>query len=54
MVVRTPYLRRHRLASVRLVLPHGQISIPFLPLEVAGELANRAIFSAETAREHRI
>jgi len=54
MVVRTPYFRRHGLASLRLVLPHGQVSIPFLPLGVAEDLANRAVYAAETALAHRI
>lgn len=54
VVVRTPYFRRHGLASVRLILPHGQVTIPFIALEDAVALANRAIFSAETAAAHRV
>lgn len=53
-VVRTPYFRRHGLASVRLVLPHGQVTVPFLAHEDAVALANRAIHAAETARFHRV
>lgn len=53
-LVRTPYFRRHDLASVRLVLPHGQIDVPFLTLEDATALINRAVHAAETARFHRV
>ncbi|NEZ03653.1 PH domain-containing protein [Wenzhouxiangella sp. XN201] len=54
IVVRTPYFRRHGLASVRLILPHGQVTIPFIALDDAVALANRAIFAAETAAAHRV
>lgn len=53
-LVRTPYFRRHGLASVRLVLPHGQVQVPFLTLEDASALINRAVYAAETARRHRV
>lgn len=53
-VIRSPYLRRHNLATLRFTLPHGEVSIPFLELEVAAALANRAAFVAETAVAHRI
>jgi putative membrane protein len=53
-LVRTPYFRRYGLASVRLVLPHGQIQVPFLTLEDASALINRAVYAAETARRHRV
>ncbi|NBB94027.1 MAG: PH domain-containing protein [Gammaproteobacteria bacterium] len=54
VVVRTPFFRRHGLATLRLVLPQGQVSIPFLPLEDANALANRAIYAAETSLGHRV
>ena len=50
----SPYLRRHDLATLNLVLPHGPISVPFLPEAVAAEMANRAIHSAETALVHQV
>lgn len=53
-IVRSPYLTRHGLATVVLILPHGEISVPFLIEEQAAELANRALFAAETALAHRI
>jgi putative membrane protein len=53
-VVQTPYLRRHRLATVKLVLPQGEQEIPLVPLEDAAALANQAIHAAETALIHRV
>ncbi len=50
----SPYLRRHDLATLNLVLPHGPVSVPFLPQQVADELANRAMFAAETALAHQV
>lgn len=50
----SPYLRRHDLATLNLVLPHGPISVPFLPEAVAADLANRAIYAAETALAHQV
>lgn len=50
----SPYLRRHDLATLHLVLPHGPIHVPFLPQTVAAELANRALYSAETAQIHQV
>ena len=50
----SPYLRRHDLATLNLVLPHGPISVPFLPEAVAAELANRAVHAAETALAHQV
>ena len=50
----SPYLRRHDLATLNLVLPHGPVSVPFLPEQVAAELANRSIFAAETAFAHQV
>lgn len=53
-VVASPYQRRHALATVVMVLPQGELRIPFLPREHADELANRALFAAETALVHRV
>lgn len=54
VLVKSPYLRRHGLVTVCLVLPHGQVSVPFISASDAGELANRAIHAAETALTHRV
>lgn len=53
-ITTSPYLRRHHLATLSLVLPHGPISVPFLPEELAAALANRALHAAETARVHQV
>lgn len=53
-VVSTPYFRRHGLASVRLVLPQGQVTVPFIAMADAVELVNRAVFAAETSFAHRV
>lgn len=53
-VIRSPYLRRHDLATVQFTLPHGAVSIPFIDTATAAELANRALFAAETAVAHRV
>ena len=50
----SPYQRRHDLATLNLVLPQGNISLPFLPEAEAAALANQALFAAETAITHRI
>ncbi len=48
-VLQSPYQRRHQIASLSLVLPQGQVSIPFIDLDTAAELANQALYIAETA-----
>ena len=53
-ITQSPYQRRHALASLNLVLPQGSVSIPFLPLEDAAGLANRALHAAETSTMHRV
>lgn len=53
-VVHTPYLRRHGLATVKLVLPQGEHEIPLVAHEDASALANLAIHAAETALVHRV
>lgn len=53
-IMQSPYQRRHGLASLQLVLPQGAISIPYMELNDAAELANRALFAAETAVSHRV
>jgi len=48
------YQRRHDLANLVLVLPQGPVTLPYLPVEQAMQLANRALYSAETATLHRV
>lgn len=48
------YQRRHDLATLVWVLPHGAVSVPFLPLEVAARLANEGIAAAGSAASHRV
>ena len=51
-VRRTPYQRRHGLASLVLSLADGDRHVPFLHQEDAAALANLALFTSET-RPHR-
>jgi putative membrane protein len=53
-IVQSIYQRRHGLANLQLVVPQGGVTIPFLPLEAAAELANEAVYIAETALDHRV
>lgn len=53
-VTSSPYLRRHDLVGLELVLPQGSIGLPFLPAATAAELANQALAAAEQARIHRV
>lgn len=53
-VNQSPYQRRHQLTNLQLVLPQGSVTIPFVPIDQAADLANRALFAAETADLHRI
>ncbi len=53
-VTRSPYQRRHDLANLQLMLPQGAVTIPFVPMDDAAELANRALYAAETAVTHRV
>ncbi len=50
----SPYLRRHGLVRLVLVLPQGLVQLPFLSEDRAAALANQALFAAETARRHRV
>jgi len=47
-VTRSPYQRRHGLATLTLALPDGDRSIPFLDHADALELANRTLHKVET------
>jgi len=53
-VTQSPYQRRHRLATLGLILPQGTISLPWLSLDQAAQLANQAVFAAESAAVHRV
>jgi putative membrane protein len=48
------YQRRHGLASLVWVLPHGTVTVPFLPIEIAADLANQGLAQAESAASHRV
>ena len=48
------YQRRHDLATVVWVLPHGTVTVPFLPIELAATLANEGVAAAESALSHRV
>lgn len=50
----SPYLRRHGLVTLVLVLPQGLVQLPFMAEERAAALANQALFAAETALRHRV
>lgn len=50
----SPYLRRHGLATVQFVLPHGSVRLPFIAREEADELLDLAIWAAESAATHRV
>jgi putative membrane protein len=51
---RSRYQRKHGLANLVLVLPQGLVTVPYLPFDEAAHLANQAIYSAETAKLHRV
>ena len=53
-VTQSPYQRRHGLANLQMTLPHGTITVPFLPLQTAAHLANQALYAAQTATRHRL
>lgn len=46
----SPYQRRHDLATLVLVLAHGPVKIPFMPLEHARALADYCLFAVEAGR----
>ena len=48
-VTRSPYQRRHGLATLTLALPDGDRTIPLLDHADAVELANRTLHKVETA-----
>ena len=48
------YQRRHDLATVVWVLPHGTVTVPFLPIELVATLANEGVAAAESALSHRV
>jgi putative membrane protein len=48
------YQRKHDLANLVLVLPQGLVTVPYLPVNEAAQLANQSIHAAETAALHRV
>lgn len=53
-VRQSPVQYRKYVANLVLVLPHGPVTVPFLPLEAARAMANEVLYRVETATEHRI
>src|SRR5690625_4032236 len=53
-VAQSAQLRRHNLAPLRMLLPHGWISLPFVPLAGADGLLNLTIWGVETAQHQRV
>lgn len=53
-VTRSPYQRRHGLATLVIRLPHGETRIPYLSEPLAAELANRLLYRIETSRSHAL
>ncbi|MGK7295176.1 MAG: PH domain-containing protein [Candidatus Wenzhouxiangella sp. M2_3B_020] len=50
----SPYQRRHGLASLSFRLPHGDQSLPYVPLETAHRLVNLVLFRVESSRDHAL
>jgi len=53
-VTQSPYQRRNGLANLNIMLPQGSVTVPYLPLDQAAELANQALLAAETSMMHRV
>jgi putative membrane protein len=53
-VQRSPYQRRHGLATLIVRLPHGEKTVPYLPEPMAAELANRLLYRIETSSAHAL
>jgi len=53
-VTRSPYQRRHGLATLVIRLPHGEKTVPYLPEPLAAELANRLLYRIETSTAHAL
>jgi putative membrane protein len=53
-VGQSPYQFRRDLANLELTLPQGNVTIPFIPIDQASELANEAIYVVETSMQHRL
>jgi putative membrane protein len=53
-VTRSPYQRRHGLATLVIRLPHGEKTVPYLTEPLAAELANRLLHRIETSTAHAL
>ncbi|MDX1626018.1 MAG: PH domain-containing protein [Wenzhouxiangellaceae bacterium] len=53
-VRQSPYQRRHALASLHIRLPHGEETLPWVPLYDARSLANRVLVDVESAPTHAL
>lgn len=49
-ILSSPYQRRNDLATLVLVLAHGPVRIPFMPLEDAMDLADYCLYAVEAGR----
>ncbi len=53
-ITQSPVQIRRNLASLELTLPHGALSIPWIDLETARQLANGCLWHMETAAIHQV
>lgn len=53
-VRRSPYQRRHGLATLVIRLPHGEKTVPYLPEPLAAAIANRLLYRIETSHAHAL
>lgn len=53
-LIQSPLQRRRGLANLRLTLPQGTLTVPFLPEPIAAGIANRALHAAQTANLHAV
>lgn len=53
-VKQSPVQYRRGLASLELTLPHGSVTLPWVPLGTARQLANECLWRMETAAVHQV
>ncbi len=51
-IVQSPYQRRHQLATLRVSSAAGNLSIPYISLELSQQLSNYLLFKVETHQGH--
>ncbi|MEM7054016.1 MAG: PH domain-containing protein, partial [Pseudomonadota bacterium] len=47
-VTQSPLQRRRNIASITIRLPHGEVSVPWIPLDDARSMANRLLYQIES------